>query len=104
MLSMDNKKDALMQALYSIPPGRVVTYGQLAKLAGLGQAARYVGTALKNLPRETNLPWHRVINAKGKLSFAPGSEAYKRQKNLLVQEKVEFENEKINLRKFNWEP
>jgi methylated-DNA-protein-cysteine methyltransferase-like protein len=52
-----------------VPRGRVTTYGTVARLAGLGGQARLVGYALSALPTGTALPWHRVINAQGRLSL-----------------------------------
>lgn len=57
----------------AIPVGRVATYGQVAELAGLPRGARAVGLAMARLPAGTRLPWHRVINATGKVSI-PGAE------------------------------
>ncbi len=51
-----------------IPAGRVSTYGAIARVAGLDGQARLVGYALSNLPDGTAVPWHRVINAQGKLN------------------------------------
>lgn len=59
----------IWQLVASIPKGNVATYGQLAIMAGYPNHARYVGTILKNLPNDSTLPWHRVVNAKGELSF-----------------------------------
>ena len=55
--------------LSKIPSGRLVTYGQLAKMAGYPGAARAVGALLKQLPEGTQLPWHRVVAAGGRLSL-----------------------------------
>jgi methylated-DNA-protein-cysteine methyltransferase-like protein len=52
-----------------IPKGRVTTYGTVARLAGFAGQARLVGYALSSLPTGTAVPWHRVINAQGKLSL-----------------------------------
>src|SRR5688572_505500 len=52
-----------------IPRGRVATYGQVARLAGLGAGARQVGYALSDLPTGSTVPWHRVINARGAVSL-----------------------------------
>ena len=52
-----------------IPQGRVATYGQVAALAGLPRHARQVGYALHALPEGTDVPWHRVVNAKGEVSL-----------------------------------
>lgn len=90
--------------LRSIPLGKVVTYGQVAELAGLPRAARLVGTTLKKLPKGSTLPWHRVINSAGKLSFPSEHPNYKRQRQLLTDEGVLFCGEKVNLRQYQWRP
>jgi len=56
-----------------IPRGRVATYGQIAELAGLAGRARQVGYALHALPDGSVVPWHRVINAGGRISLPPES-------------------------------
>ena len=58
----------------------MATYGSVAKMAGLPGYARYVGAVLKKLPAGSRLPWHRVVNAQGRLSFAPDSRQYLAQK------------------------
>lgn len=55
----------------AIPPGRVSTYGDVARAAGLPRGARRVGRALAGLPPGSAIPWHRVVNAQGSLSV-PG--------------------------------
>ncbi len=84
-----------------IPRGRVATYGQIAKIAGLGRRARYVGYALRNTPDNLTLPWYRVINAHGKIAVK-GNTA-KNQLELLRQEKVLSKNSKVDLKKFLWD-
>lgn len=91
--------------LAQIPKGKVATYGQLGRLAGLGQAARFVGTCLRKMPSDTKLPWWRVINAQGKLSFPLASEKYEAQKTRLIDEGIEIgKNNKIDLTVFLWDP
>lgn len=51
-----------------IPEGKVDTYSQIAKLIGYPNHARYIGRALSHLENNSNVPWHRVVNAKGKIS------------------------------------
>ncbi|SFC15303.1 MGMT family protein [Pseudoalteromonas denitrificans] len=99
----DVKQDQIRNVIISIPVGKVATYGQIAKLAGLAGYARYVGYVLKNLPNETGLPWHRVINAQGRLSFKPGSERYKVQYQKLLFEGITLTNGRINLKKHQWQ-
>ncbi|MGB0468624.1 MAG: MGMT family protein [Pontibacterium sp.] len=87
-----------------IPPGSVATYGQIAKLAGLPRMARAVGKTLSQLPADTQLPWFRVINAKGQLSFPVNSEAYNRQCDLLAAEGIMLLNGKVSLKHYQWRP
>lgn len=88
-----------------IPAGRVATYGQVAELAGLKGHARQVGYALHALPDESAVPWHRVINAQGKISRRadPGSEPV--QQALLAAEGVEFDvTGRVALQRYAWRP
>ena len=73
-----------------IPPGRIATYGQVAEAAGLARQARLVGYALNALDDDTQVPWHRVINAQGRSSLDEISGAAKLQRALLAGEGVEF--------------
>jgi len=90
--------------LAAVPSGSVVTYGQVAELAGLPRAARMVGRILGNLPKGTELPWHRVINAAGEISLAEDSPSFKLQKARLQEEGVVLNNNRVSLKKFNWQP
>ena len=74
-----------------IPRGRVATYGQIARLARLGAQPRLVGYALAALPDDSDVPWHRVVNAQGRVSprAAPGADAL--QRALLEREGVRFD-------------
>ena len=88
-----------------IPPGRVATYGQVAALAGLPGHARQVGQALRETPEGLELPWQRVINAKGEVSpRGIGLEAGL-QRHLLQEEGVVFDSRgRIDLDLFGWDP
>lgn len=90
--------------LAAVPPGTVVTYGQVARLAGLPNGARQVGRILGNLPGDTQLPWHRVINAAGRISLEPHSQGYENQKARLQEEGIVFNNNRVSLKKYNWQP
>ena len=94
----------LYQVIASIPEGKVASYGQLANLSGQTGAARWVGYCLRHLPKDTSLPWQRVITASGKLAFPEQSEDYWRQRNLLESEGVTLFNHKVNMRHFRWQP
>jgi len=97
-----NNKEKIWQIVYQIPKGKVSSYGQVARLAGLPGYARYVGHVMKNLPTGTKLPWHRVANSQGKLSFPAGSNEYQTQKNKLEAEGVVFLKGRFSLKKFGW--
>jgi len=99
--------DAIYQVVRQIPSGKVATYGQVAELANLIGQARLVGYALYQVNMQTSdIPWHRVINAKGEISHSPlrrGTDYL--QRSLLEDEGIEFSsNGKINLRTFLWQP
>ena len=87
-----------------IPEGCVATYGQVADMAGFPRAARFAGTALRYTPDTLSLPWHRVINARGELSFPKGSPAWRKQKQRLEREGVTFVNGRIDLQRYRWKP
>ena len=88
-----------------IPLGKVATYGQVADLAGLYGQARLVGYALFRVDIEDDIPWQRVINAKGEISYSfqrQGGDYL--QKVLLTEEGIEFQsNGKVNLNKYRWQ-
>ena len=87
-----------------IPRRRVATYGQVAALAGFPRHARQVGYALHALPEGTDVPWHRVVNAKGEVSqrATPGWEQV--QLALLRRERVIGKDGRVDLDRFRWEP
>lgn len=90
-----------------IPVGQVATYGQVAELANLYGKARLVGYALYRVDiSSSEVPWHRVINAKGEISYSPLRRgADYRQRSLLEQEGIKFNAEgKISLRDYLWRP
>ncbi|TRX55714.1 MGMT family protein [Thalassomonas sp. M1454] len=87
-----------------IPKGKVASYGQIADLAGLPGKARLVGRALGFAPKSIKVPWHRVINSQGKISFPIGSEHFEQQKGLLQTEQVVVLNGRIKLKEFQWQP
>lgn len=85
-----------------IPRGSVATYGQVAEQAGLPGNARLVGYALHALPRASNIPWHRVINSRGEISFPKQTSMFRKQQRLLKDEGVLCVNGKIDLAKYGW--
>ena len=102
-MSDDAFRLQLFTALAAIPAGRVVTYGQLAALAGRTGAARWVGRELGRLPEDSRLPWFRVVNAAGAISFPPGSDAAREQARQLRAEGVEVSAaNRIRLSRYCW--
>lgn len=88
-----------------IPKGKVASYGQLATMLGHPRRARHIGFALNQTPDNLVLPWHRVINSKGRISFSDNSEQYLLQKAMLEAEKVRFtDNGSIDFKEFGWRP
>lgn len=86
-----------------IPRGHVLTYGEVARLAGMSRAARRVSQAMRRAPRSMALPWHRVVNAQGRISFPADSPGYRRQKERLEDEGVVFVGGAIDLDTFGYQ-
>ena len=96
---------AIYAVVKRIPRGRVATYGQIASLAGMPGHARQVGYALHHLPGGSRVPWHRVINARGRISFHPNSMEWAVQKALLESEGVTLSADRgIPLARVQWRP
>jgi methylated-DNA-protein-cysteine methyltransferase-like protein len=91
-------------AVRRIPRGRVATYGGVAREAGLPGRARQVGYALAALPDEPDVPWHRVINARGEVSPRSGGSGFEHlQRVLLEAEGVSFDARgRVDLDRFGW--
>ena len=96
------KYDRIYEVIRQIPPGKVATYGQIAKIVG-ECTPRMVGYALAALKPGSDIPWQRVINSQGKISLRnDGSESIE-QRLLLVSEGVYFNDKGIvDLEKFGW--
>jgi methylated-DNA-protein-cysteine methyltransferase-like protein len=87
-----------------IPAGKISSYGKIADYAGLPKRARYVSKALKSAPEHLSLPWHRVLNSQGQISFEKNSAAFQEQMELLRIEGVEVNRGKVKLSEFEWRP
>lgn len=86
-----------------IPAGCVATYGQIAALAGRPRHARQVGYALHALPENSDVPWHRVVNARGEISLRAAGGHDLVQKRLLRREGVRFDaSGRIDLSRYQW--
>ncbi|MEO2075112.1 MAG: MGMT family protein [Bacillus sp. (in: firmicutes)] len=94
----------VIEIIRSIPAGKVMTYGQIARLAGSPRAARQVVRVLHSMSKKHHLPWHRVINAKGQIALQE-DEAYNEQVLSLEAEGVEIGlGGTIDLEKYQWMP
>jgi methylated-DNA-protein-cysteine methyltransferase related protein len=104
----DTERERRRQRIYAtirdVPPGRVASYGQIAELAGIPRGARQVGRALRELPKDSDVPWFRILTASGHLAFEHGSRSWKRQVAALAAEEVVLTNGKVNLAVYRWEP
>ncbi|HXU63330.1 MAG TPA: MGMT family protein [Polyangia bacterium] len=86
-----------------VPRGQVASYGQVAELAGLPRQARLVGYALNVLPPDTEVPWHRVVNAQGRVSVRGDGLGHEElQAQLLRREGVRFVAGAIPLDRYRW--
>lgn len=88
LASQPSPQTRIWQVVALIPEGKVASYGQVARLAGMPNQARLVGQTLSRLPRDSKLPWHRVVNASLRISLTGGAQA--RQRKRLEQEQIEF--------------
>lgn len=98
----------IWKTVQAIPFGCVASYGQVADLSGLPGRARLVGKALGKVPisawNNQKVPWFRVINSQGKISFPAGSELFIKQKNLLQDEQVVVNGSRIKMAEYQWTP
>ena len=98
-------RERIYAVVRRIPRGRVASYGQVARLAELPGHARQVGYALHALPEGSGVPWHRVVNAQGRVSprSEPGWDDVQRQ--LLEREGVHFDSSgRTTLARYQWRP
>lgn len=104
MATMDRaaRRDAILAVVARIPSGKVCSYGRVADIAGLACGAREVGRVLGQLASGSTIPWHRVLNAQGKIHNAVGSEAGRMQSERLRDEGVMISNGKVNMKTFGW--
>jgi methylated-DNA-protein-cysteine methyltransferase-like protein len=99
----DSFFEQVYQVVCRIPPGKVATYGQIARLLGVPHAARTVGWALHSIPEGYDVPWQRVVNSRGIISLDRHGPGGAIQRALLEAEGVAFdESSRIDLRVHGW--
>ncbi|MEJ2736497.1 MAG: MGMT family protein [Anaerolineae bacterium] len=104
---MGSAKNSFFAQVYEvvrrIPSGKVATYGQVARLLGKPRAARTVGWALHSLPEGSDVPWQRVINAKGTISLDARGPGGAIQRVLLEAEGIVFDEQgRVDLQAHGW--
>jgi methylated-DNA-protein-cysteine methyltransferase-like protein len=100
-----NRNERVWRVVRDIPAGCVATYGQIADLAAIPgrSGARQVGYALAALGQESDIPWHRVINARGALSPRANPDAAEYQRLLLEAEGIGFDHRQlVDLDRYRW--
>jgi methylated-DNA-protein-cysteine methyltransferase-like protein len=106
-MTPDSLRDApLFERIYAlvrqIPPGKVTTYGRIARMVG-GCSAQMVGFAMAALQAESDVPWQRVINRQGRISPRGGGIDSTRQRHILEAEGVIFNSDdRVDLDEFGW--
>ena len=89
----------VIETIKSIPLGKILSYGDIAKLCGAPKNSRQVSYILHSMSEKYNLPWHRVVNSQGKISLS--GKKYDKQKQLLEAEGIVFNKNKIDFKKFS---
>ncbi|MCM3715840.1 MGMT family protein [Halalkalibacter oceani] len=101
---MEPFTERAIQIMKQIPEGKVMTYGQVAALAGSPRGARQVVRILHSMSKKHRLPWHRVINAKGEIGLKD-DEAFQVQKLSLESEGIVFTADgRIELERYQHRP
>lgn len=93
----------VIKNIQSIPAGKVATYKQIAELSGKPQGSRGVAWLLHSSSKAHKLPWHRVLNSKGTISFPKKTKGFRDQKKNLEKEGVVVSDDgRLDLKKFQW--
>lgn len=95
--------EQVYRLVHQVPPGRVTSYGAVARMLDRPRAARTVGWALHSLPEGSDVPWHRVVNSRGQVSTTWSEPDTGLQRRLLEAEGVVFdENGRVDWDRFGW--
>ena len=93
----------IFQVIAQIPYGRVASYGQIARLAGIPKHSRLVGYVLKHMDADSSLPWYRVINSQGKISLSKlNDHGQNIQAQLVLAEGILVIGDKVKMKEFQW--
>ena len=94
----------IWDTIRDIPCGFVASYGQIADIAGIPRGARQVGAALRSLPDDHDVPWHRVIQASGRIAFDKGSVQFEEQSRRLMMEGIVVSAGRVDMQTYRWRP
>lgn len=101
---MEPFTEKVVRLLKAVPPGRIATYGQIARLAGSPRGARQVARILHSMSRSHGIPWQRIVNAKGEIAIADPDTA-RAQADLLEAEGIPvLGGKRVDLRTYRWDP
>ncbi len=96
--------DRILTVIQQIPRGKVATYGQVARIAGIPRNSRQVGSVLKNLPPRSDIPWYRVVNSRGEISLRDNLQSQSYQRTALENEGIQFNGQgRLSLTTYGWE-
>ncbi len=101
MTPRGDSRQRILGVVRRVPRGKVVTYGQVAALAGIPRGARQVGYAL-HAAGGGGIPWHRVINSAGRISLPPASGGIEQRLRLLAEGVTVTEGGRVSLRRYQW--
>lgn len=99
---MTDAAAAILDVVARVPRSKVTTYGAVAARAGWPGRARLVGRVLATLPKDSRIPWHRVVAAGGRIALPEGSEARAEQVRRLEREGVDTARGRVDLRRHGW--
>ncbi len=100
----ERRYQRIRDTIADIPRGNVASYGQIAEIAGIPRGARQVGYALRTLPKGHKVPWHRVLQASGRIAFDPDSRQFAEQRRRLDAEDVPVVDGRVDMSRYRWQP
>lgn len=103
-MDTQTRMQRIRDTIRDVPKGCVASYGQIAEIAGIPRGARQVGYTLKHLPQGHSVPWHRVVQASGKIAFDKDSPQFDEQRHRLLGEGVNVQAGRIDMQKYRWQP
>jgi len=104
MKKMNLFTERAITIMKQIPAGKVMSYGQVAALAGSPRGARQIVRILHSMSRKHDIPWHRVINAKGEIGFKDERQLFEQKRRLEMEQIIVDENNRIDLDKYRYLP